>query len=104
MQNIIQSVVATEKMATEIIQRAEREAQSVMESARSEAEQIKQDALKDAKAKKEQLLKEGEDAAKKSFEHRLASYRQKSEDIARRATLGYQQAVDYVTKKAVEEA
>ena len=99
MQDIIKSVVETEKMASEIIKKAEAEAESVMEAARREAEQLRLDILNEAKAKKETILKE----AKKSFEHRLDSYRQKSGDTAKRAQLGYQQAVDYMIKKAVGE-
>ncbi|MBU5450065.1 hypothetical protein [Acetivibrio sp. MSJd-27] len=103
MQDIIKSVVETEKMASEIIKKAEAEAESVMEAARREAEQLRLDILNEAKAKKETILKEGEEEAKKSFEHRLDSYRQKSGDTAKRAQLGYQQAVDYMIKKAVGE-
>ena len=38
MQDIIKSVVETEKMASEIIKKAEAEAESVMEAARREAD------------------------------------------------------------------
>ena len=103
MQDIIKSVVETEKMASEIIKKAEMEAGAIMEGARKEAEQLRLDILNEAKAKKETILKEGEEEAKKSFEHRLDSYRQKSQDTKKRAQLGYQQAVDYMIKKAVGE-
>lgn len=103
MQDIIKSVVETEKMASEFIKKAEAEAESIMETARREAEQLRLDILNEAKAEKEKILKEGEEEAKKSFEHRLDSYRQKSEDTKKRAQLGYQQAVDYMIKKAVGE-
>ena len=53
MQDIIKSVVETEKMASEFIKKAEAEAESIMETARREAEQLRLDILNEAKAEKE---------------------------------------------------
>lgn len=103
MQDIIQTVVETEKEASKRIKKAEAEADAIIESARKEAEQLRLDILNETKTEKEKILREGEEEAKKSFAHRLESYRQKSGDTRKRAEQGYQQAVDYIIEKAVGE-
>ena len=61
MQDIIQTVVETEKEASKRIKKAEAEADAIIESARKEAEQLRLDILNETKTEKEKILREGEE-------------------------------------------